>query len=168
MKLKPVIRFLIFLIFSCQILTAQSIDMFVLASAGEDFNNENLSLSSTLGEWMAETISSENYILTQGFQQSRLTIDTWLQDSYKQWEVHIFPNPVEEHLYIHLNGDYYGMIRIELYDLEGRKMLVTRSEKPFDMISIMLDLAHMANGFYLLKITSYDFKYCKITRIEKQ
>ena len=168
MKLTLKIRFLIVLILGCHILSAQSIDMFVLASAGDDFSNETLSISSTLGEMMIETISSENHILTQGFQQSRLTLDTWLQDSYNQWEVRIYPNPVEDLLTIHINGDYYGRIRIELFDLKGRKLMINLSEKPFSMADVQLDLNNIVTGFYLLKITSYDFKYCKITRIEKQ
>ncbi len=41
----------------------------VIASAGGYFQNENLSLSFTLGEPVIETLQSAELILTQGFQQ---------------------------------------------------------------------------------------------------
>jgi len=161
-------RFLFFLLLGSHILGAQSLDLFVVASAGDNYNKNNLSLTTTLGEWMTETLSSENYILTQGFQQSRLTLDTWLEDTYIEWEVKVFPNPVEEILHIKLYGDYQGRIKIELFDMKGRKIMVNLIEKPINNMSHQLDLTSFANGFYLLKISTNDLKYNKITRIEIQ
>ena len=50
-------------------LTAQSVSPEVIASSGDYYKNENISLSWTLGEIATETYSNGSVILTQGFQQ---------------------------------------------------------------------------------------------------
>ncbi len=50
-------------------LTAQSVSPEVVASAGDYYENGNVSLSWTLGEISTETYSNGGVILTQGFQQ---------------------------------------------------------------------------------------------------
>ena len=58
----------IFVIFPAFIF-AQSVSPEVVASAGDYYENANVSLSWTLGEIATETYSTGNIILTQGFQQ---------------------------------------------------------------------------------------------------
>jgi len=62
---------LIFVIFSAStVCLAQSIERDVVASSGDHYENQNISLSWTLGEIATETYSNGNIVLTQGFQQS--------------------------------------------------------------------------------------------------
>lgn len=56
------------------LLSAQSLDPEVISSSGEYFENNNASLSWTLGETVTETFANGNIVLTQGFQQAVLGI----------------------------------------------------------------------------------------------
>lgn len=65
---------LIVLIVGTIICTAQSIERDVIASSGDYFEGDNISLSWTLGEISTETYSNGSNILTQGFQQPDITL----------------------------------------------------------------------------------------------
>jgi gliding motility-associated-like protein len=51
----------------------------VIGSTGSYFTGTNISVSSTVGEAVVQTLSSPNFILTQGFQQT-LKVDSILDD----------------------------------------------------------------------------------------
>jgi hypothetical protein len=72
--------------------TAQSVSPEVTTSAGDYYNNGNISLSWTLGEIATETFSNGGVILTQGFQQP----------------VFITIHGIDLHLLIFLEGPYSG------------------------------------------------------------
>lgn len=59
-----IVIFMFALFFACQTLAQQ-----VIPTAGDYFENETFSLSFTFAESITETLSSEEVILTQGFQQ---------------------------------------------------------------------------------------------------
>jgi hypothetical protein len=56
------------------VLIAQSIERDVVASSGDYFEGADISLSWTLGETATKTYSSDDNILTQGFQQPDITL----------------------------------------------------------------------------------------------
>ena len=149
-------------------INAQSIDLFVIASTGNFMSNQDVSLSATLGEVMTETYSAGEIILTQGFQQSGLTVETYVNERGSEWDILVFPNPVTDELRIDFSGDYQGEIYIELFDLKGRKIIHRSMEKSSFRHLYTQSIYSIEKGIYILKITTSDFRINKITRIEIQ
>ncbi len=65
----------------------------VVASGGDYFENSSVSISWTLGEPVTETITDGTNILTQGFQQSKLTATEVFDISTDKFDINLFPNP---------------------------------------------------------------------------
>lgn len=119
----------------------------VLSSAGDYIENENYSLSYTLGELAIETFS-DNFILTQGFQQTRLT-ETSIPE-LKAMEVGVFPNPTSGSLNMQTSNPE-GLNTALLYDMQGR-VLKTFDLNGFSNATISLDW--LPSGTYIIKIQS--------------
>ncbi|MDX1628738.1 MAG: S8/S53 family peptidase, partial [Fulvivirga sp.] len=64
----------------------------------------------------------------------------------------VFPNPVSDQLKVVINT--HGPVQIEVYDHLGRKVLVRNYEKTTNQIT--LDLQHLPEGNYLLKVIDRD------------
>ena len=156
------------MLFLMHVMLAQSLDLFVIASGGNFMSNQDVSLSATLGELMTETYSKTEIILTQGFQQSRLEVDTRVTDRGSEWSIMVFPNPVTDELKIDFFGDYRGKISIELFDMKGRKIIHQSMDKSSLRDVYTLGINNIERGIYILKITNSDFRINKITRIEIQ
>jgi len=129
----------------CQVLAPE-----VMASAGGNFSNSQASLSWTLGEPITNTVTSNNYYLTQGFQQPAPIAVTVLPQTPKgalsAAAVNVYPNPVTSSVYIQRNGG--EPLLIQLMDMNGKEIL-NRTLSPSEN---QLDLGSYAAGAYLLKV----------------
>ena len=122
-----------------------------------------LSLKSdfTLGEIAIETISSEDFMLTQGFHQPSLGIISLTEDPYSR--ISIYPNPTTDFLNLELiefNDEY---VLVNILDLSGKKIyaeLVATNEKKHQINTSFLNL-----GSYLLEIVGEKQK--DVFRIQK-
>jgi hypothetical protein len=120
----------------------------VVSSAGNFYSNTSGSISWTLGEIAIETLTTANNILTQGFQQSRLTV-TGIDDlPVLDFEIVVFPNPASDHLIIRTDKEQHKNLHYQLYDLSGKiilqnKILETETKIPVN---------HLKPAVYLLRI----------------
>ena len=157
-----------FLFAGIQFSHSQSLSPAVVSSSGSFFiGADNTSLSSTLGELAIRTIQSADFILTQGFQQPELTISSSIPDLMIGWEVSAWPNPVINDLHIFFKIPSSATFFLELFDLEGRKILINQIRVTDDPFLHTLELNGIYRGIYLLKIYSKDHSIRKIIKIEK-
>lgn len=104
------------LLLSSGILSAQE----VVASGGDFLENENGSLSITFGELAIETLESSNAILTQGFQQSKLSITMVEEFNALPFIVSIYPNPTTSFVRISAKTSEFPQLDYRITDVSGK------------------------------------------------
>lgn len=118
----------------------------VVSSSGSYQETSNGSLSWTIGESITETLCNGN-VLTQGFQQSRITV-TDITEINTRTNVSIFPNPTNEFVKVvpSDNKNY----TIQLFDINGKLLTENKINKTDNTVN----MNEFTNGTYLLKVTS--------------
>jgi hypothetical protein len=150
-------------------LCAQSIERFVIGSAGGSYNNGmNLQLDYTIGELAVTTISNGSNHLTQGFQQpfanSTVSIAENPEDPI---QVEIYPNPITDEMNVMIsNGnaaDYHAMI----FDILGQMVSEETSFVGFDgKTRIKFDVKNLATGTYFISV-AHDHKIIMTRKVVK-
>ena len=116
-------------------LIAQEMNQSVLGSAGDDYQNEEVQISWTIGEVATETPSSENYILSQGFHQGSLVVTRIQEDLTLEFQIKAYPNPVMDILIIESSEPGF---EYQLIDANGRVMrngIINDSSEEIDFSS---------------------------------
>lgn len=118
----------------------------IISSSGSYSQNANGSLSWTIGEPMTETLTNGTEILTQGFQQSNLTVSSIFELEQLNITVKVAPNPTPDIITLYI--DNYQGINYQLFDFNGK--LLTQS----DVFSkeTKINFSHLAYAAYFLKI----------------
>ena len=140
---------------------AQTIEREVVSANGNFYSNGVGQLSTTLGEPIISTVSSGTNELTQGFQQTRITI-TGIEDFQSDFEMSIYPNPVSEFITIKTKELKEG-VTYAIYTIEGKLVL----EDNIKEIQTKLQLSALVKGSYYLNITQEN-QLLKTYKIIKQ
>jgi hypothetical protein len=120
----------------------------VVSSAGNFHANASGSISWTLGELAVETLTTAGNILTQGFQQSRLTVTGIGDLPILDYEIVVFPNPASDHLIIRTDKEQHENLYYQLYDLSGKLIVQDRIRET----GTILPVNHLRSAVYLLRI----------------
>lgn len=163
-KLK-ILPFAFGLLLSVGVLGQQAIRHDVLASAGGFGKSGDISLSWTLGELVVHTLTSQDgsLILTQGFQQSKLTV-TGIEDALGEMvEVKIYPNPTEAMIQVLFASPLEEEVTIQLFDADGRMLLMEKLPVLTELKQLNLQ-DYMPGEFYLKVVTSKAFNTYKIIK----
>jgi hypothetical protein len=120
----------------------------VTATGGGHYVSDSYHFYATIGESVIETVEG-NYILTQGFQQSKYTI-TGIY-SYKSFDKNfsIYPNPLKDNLMISVNDDFKEYKIIVLNEL-GERLSVENMQ--IGRTANTLDFSEHKQGVYLVRI----------------
>ena len=95
----------------------------VVTTAGSYGETTSGSLSWTVGEPVIETITDGTNILTQGFQQSKLTITAINDFKIPGIELSVYPNPTNSLLSIEVKTDKQRDLLLSLFNLNGKLIL---------------------------------------------
>ncbi len=114
--MKYILQFLILIL--PFVLTAQKSTPQVISNAGSIEENSLIKVSWTLGEFSIATIGS-NPILTQGVQQSKLTIETKVETPAFIGLVKIFPNPTSDYIIVKID-DSIDELKVNVLDINGK------------------------------------------------
>ncbi len=125
---------------------SQSTTPEVISSAGDHFENSNLSISWTIGEPIIETQSAGTATITQGFHQGLYTIIS-VEEQIEQPIVNIYPNPTTDFVNVEIKGQDAENFQIQLYDELG-KVLVNKKYTDIQQIN----LSQYAKATYFLKV----------------
>ena len=125
-------------------LQGQSIERQVLSiGAGSTLINGGYT-SFTIGETIIGTISNDEIVLTQGFQQNDLEIPNAVL-SFEEIGIMLYPNPTQNKLFI--KG--YDLIKLnDLYIVDALGRVVSHPEKYSFLDGI--DVSHLNMGQYFL------------------
>ena len=136
--------YLVFSILSVFLLNVNAQE--IISTSGDYFENTDASISWTIGESMIDTYSNGTNILTQGFQQSRLTPSTIFELEDAGISVNIAPNPTTD--FIHLYIDDFKGVNYQLYDFNGK--IIRQAD--VNTAETMISFSNLSYAVYFLRI----------------
>ena len=144
------------------VITAQSLDRQVIASAGQTDANGTLQLTYTIGEPIIGPVSA-TVTIDQGFLAAASSNTALgIEDEILNSAIRVYPNPVSENLAIDLNS-ITGTTTITIYDSTGKLQL----KEKLSQNKNSLNLSRLANGLYLVRLSFSDYKPQKAFKIIK-
>ena len=139
-----------------------------ISPAGDFYESTNFNISWTLGEVAVETLVGSNFILTQGFQQSELTIigiDESLLDNDNS--IIIYPNPSYGIVYLIINRAELKTEQVPnrylIYDIQGKLL---NNEKIVET-KTLIDLRQYSGSLYYVKLFNTESHYSTTHIIQK-
>lgn len=117
----------------------------LVTTSGETFSNITYQMSFSLGETLTETLFSEEYTLTQGFQQGNLTVTSIVDPVQTGFSVSVYPNPVQNHLTIETDVQEAKYRIINLLGEIVKTGHITET-------ALQIDFSDLSNGTYLLNV----------------
>ncbi len=153
------------MVFLCASTNSQQLSHQVLVPVAGVATKGSINYSQTIGEAVVKLTGSDEYLLTQGFQQPRIKNQV---DNHIYTEIKVYPNPAHDYIRIDLFGDGPMTFRIEIMDILGT--VVYTENKVFHNSfrnSDPRDISHLHKGFYVVNITSSDRKIRRALKIEK-
>lgn len=151
---------------STTFLTAQSISNEVIASSGDYYENDVATLSWTLGEPVIETFSSDEVILTQGFQQSYYQVVAVKDLNTDSYNVRLFPVPAVDYVNLEVTTPEEDIsLIVEMFDATGTLVYEQQIQTPVFLEKINLN--KYQSGMFFLKVQNTLNKQVKSFKIIK-
>ena len=129
---------------------------------GNFHSNGTASISWSLGEAVIQTLRTTDNIITQGFQQSRLTVTSVKEIPGLKMIISAFPNPTNSHINIKVDGEIENLT-FTVYDINGRVVMHGRVESNPTQVSFH----QQSSGIYFIRMLK-DNQEVKTFRIVKQ
>jgi len=123
----------------------------VVSSSGDFYSNGNVIMDYTLGEIVVETHTNSTTILTQGFHQGILKVNTSVENI--DIKTKVYPNPTTNFLIVELEKNVNADILV--YDINGKIVIKDRLNNEQQK---QLDFSFLKQGNYLLHINIADKK----------
>jgi len=121
----------------------------VVSSSGDFYSNGNVIMDYTLGEIVVETHTNSTTILTQGFHQGILKVNTSVENI--DIKTKVYPNPTTNFLIVELEKNVNADILV--YDINGKIVIKDRLNNEQQK---QLDFSFLKQGNYLLHINIAD------------
>ena len=121
----------------------------VISSSGNSYNNGGVNMDYTLGEIVVETQTNTTTILTQGFHQGVLKVNTSVENI--DIKTKVYPNPTTNFIIIELEKNVNADILV--YDINGKLVL---KDKLNDENQKQFDFSFLKQGNYFLHINLAD------------
>ena len=125
---------------------AQTTEREVISSSGDFFSNGSGQISVTIGEPITETFVGSNNSLTQGYQQSKITV-SGLNEVDMDYEMSVFPNPTTESITLQIDEIKEGL-SFHIMGIEGKFV----TEQIITSTSTKIDASQLSRGIYVLKV----------------
>jgi hypothetical protein len=134
-----------------------------VVSGGNFHQNSQGSISWGLGEAVIETFEVDDIIITQGFQQSKLTITTIEELPESEFSITAFPNPANDFVYLKSNLNESDDVYFTMFDLNGKIVMQDKINSTLEKVSFRA----LKSGVYFIKI-SLNNKEMKTIKVIKQ
>jgi hypothetical protein len=138
------IIFLLLLFVFCHTLMAQQ----VVATAGGTLDNLNGSMSFTIGEGVANTLTKGDKTLTQGFQQGSVSVIEIKKPTDSDITIIVFPNPVSDKLTLRIDKEDVSGFQYLIFDINGKLV----SQKNLLSNETEVPVNNLSKGTYFLKV----------------
>ena len=139
-----IINTIILLLFAVGVTKAQT----VVSTNGGTASTTGAQVNWTIGEPITATISDGTTTLTQGFQQSKLTVTAINDIQVAGVEIKVYPNPTSNFVTLHFSKSM-EQTSFLLFDLSGKLILQQEIESTDTKINMM----SYSGGSYILKLT---------------
>lgn len=126
----------------------QTLEPQLLSSAGKEFVNNDNSLCWSLGEISIATISSNDAILTQGFQQTGIYTTATLNPEM-EINLSLYPNPTVDYITIKIEDDEYVNKAFRIIDINGKIChygIITSNKHT-------IDISKFTSGLYFISLS---------------
>ena len=135
----------------------------IITSSGDFAQDSAISVSWSLGEYVTETFTDPENIITQGFQQSNYSIITLVKSPSLDFGINVFPVPATDYIEIKIIGKKTPDIILSLIDIYGN-ILVLKNVVSYDM---RINVESLSSGIYILKAIDKNGKILRLFRIVK-
>ncbi|HQP03251.1 MAG TPA: T9SS type A sorting domain-containing protein [Bacteroidales bacterium] len=135
----------------------------VISNAGGSAENQSIIVSYTIGEPIVETFNSDDFIVTQGFNQPIITITAIETPQCPGFSIQIFPNPTSTTLDVLVESESDEPLMYSFFDASGKILF----EKENQNKHVSFDVKHLPHGTYVLKVV-YKGKYVSTFKVIKQ
>lgn len=127
-----------------QLLLAQE----VVATAGGTLGNSNGTMSYTIGEGVAQTLTKGDKTLTQGFHQTTVQVIPISKKKDLDFSITVYPNPTSDLLTVKVEKEDVSGIQFLLFNMNGQLIMQKNMENNETSVSV----TQLSTGFYLLKV----------------
>jgi hypothetical protein len=138
----------------------------VIGAGGGYAENEDISLSWTLGELATSTLTGGDLMLTQGFQQP-FTLGTGVRPPAADWLISVYPNPLSEKLRIRFDIESPEEFLLEIQDVTGRLIRQIQQTKVNPRDVLLINTSTYTPGIYFLKVFTSDRQQVQVTSLRK-
>lgn len=134
--------------------SAQEQSSSVLSSAGNTTKGTAITLDWTLGELAVSSLATPDGLLTEGFHQPMLRVESMLESPTKKGETNfqmsIAPNPVTSTLSIRIDSEEEGEGELAFWDARGQRL--KRATVDLSLAQQEWDLSGYASGIYTVTL----------------
>lgn len=143
----------------------ETISQPTVTSAGDNARSPSYTISYTLGETVVDLYGSDNWTISQGFQQTvGLRVVSVRVGSFLSNRIQVYPNPTKDLVFI--SGYSSDIIRLELIDASGRSIL-SKTLRLDDVVE-RINFERFPEGMYVLIIKDIIKKKQNSYKIIKQ
>lgn len=147
---------------------SQSISNQVVSTSGSSGSGGGLFVDFTVGEIVVQSLSSSNYIVTQGFHQTYIENVSVDNQPGLQVKIELYPNPTADEVTVQLSGEELPDMLASLYDATGR-MLMSRLlfEGNQQSATLKVDVRSLAAGTYYIQLQNDKQQPVKTLKVQK-
>jgi len=117
-------------------------------TGGNFHSNNSISISWSLGEAAIHTLTGGENIITQGFQQTKLTVTSVNEIPGVKMIVTAYPNPAHDFIYLKVDGEHINLNYVVI-DLNGRMLKQGKVENN----PMTVTFNNLNAGIYFIRIT---------------
>lgn len=129
---------------------SQSYSTQVIASSGDEFKSSDILLTWTIGETITETITNNNFTLTQGFNQTKIIITSIDHLPDLKFSISAYPNPTSEFVYLKIESENENIKNLQYQVINSKGSTILRKLISSNLVEI--DFHNFSNGIYLLVV----------------
>lgn len=110
---------------------AQSISPSIINTTGHSVSSGNFHIEWSVGESAISTMSNGNLVVTSGVLQPYVANQPQIRNLAGLWlpdEIRVYPNPTRDIIEINILHRFKGKNKLELVDMQGRKVMETQFE----------------------------------------
>lgn len=163
MKIHSYILLMLLGIGSISICPAQTLSRSFIGTTGSTHQQ----LSYTVGETVINTGTTNNEVLTQGFQQGEKIIGTFIDPLLGETTFVLYPNPTTEKLILEIDTDQRRKLQVEFIDIRGRRVIPIQKVETGQALPHEFDVSSFATATYILLLKNEAGQPLKSIRFEK-
>lgn len=121
-----------------------------LVTASADVSLENAEISYSIGQLFYDSHTVGNVSFLKGVQQSIVSISTSTEESFQflEEQISIYPNPVDDFLYLTLDNKEDEEFYCRIYDINGQILV----DEIFNFPRMRIDMQPFVPSLYLVRV----------------